>query len=194
MLISSLLSSLMAKASDNNVNCTSVDGCYGCYGCYGCRGCYGCDGCDGCYYSFGLRNCKATFKSLFCTDLFGDKYKLFNKDSNESRIEEIQNRLRSFNWYPKQTNAFELYVQNGNQWSKIDTSKLGTKDWSDSWEDCPEEMVSYLRSLPEFDAKLFEAITGIKVKDDSETKQKAKELEDEAQKLLDKAKELRSSL
>ena len=104
------------------------------------------------------------------------------------------NKLQSLNFYPKQTNAFDLYAACGEEWAKIKTSELTYKDWNVSWEDCPKEMIAYLQSVPEFDAALFEDITGIKVSDNSEVKKKAVELEKEAQKLLDKAKELRSSL
>lgn len=172
-------------SNSNNTNCTP---------CYGCYGCYGCDGCYGCYYSFGLSNCKATYKALFSKDLFGDKYKLFNKDISESRFDEVMNKIQSFSFYPKQTNAFELYVQNGNDWSKIDTSKLSRKDWNDSWEDCPKDLVSYISSLPEFDAKLFKDITGLEIPDNSSARKKAKALEDKAKELLDQAEELRKSL
>ncbi len=181
----------MVKATDNNVNCTSVYGCRGCYGCDGCDGCYRCHGCN---YSFGLRDCKAVYKSIFCKGLFGERYKLFNKVITESRFEEVLSNVQSFNFYPKQTNAFELCTKNGNEWSKIDTSKLGTKDWNDSWESCPKEMISYLKSLPEFDAAIFEEITGIKIEDNSEAKQKAAELRKKADELLASAKELESSL
>jgi len=73
------------------------------------------------------------------------------------------NKLRSFDWYPKQTNAFELYTQCGNEWSKINTSDLTYKDWDKSWKDMPTEMVEYLQSLPEFNADLFKEIIGLDI-------------------------------
>lgn len=112
---------------------------------------------------------------------------------SEPRIDEVMNKLQSFSFYPKQTNAFDLYAACGEEWAKINLAELTYKDWNVSWEDCPKEMLSYLQSLPEFDAALFKEITGIK-NNQSEAKKKAQELEDEATKLLAKAKELRSSL
>lgn len=126
----------------------------------GCRGCYGC---YGCYNSFALSDCKATYKSLFSKGLFGDKFKLFNQPSTEKRIEEVRSKLNYFSWYPKQTNAFDLYVQNGDTWSKIDSSKLTTKSWDVSWNDCPKEMLAYIQSIPEFDSALFKEISGIEL-------------------------------
>ena len=59
---------------------------------------------------------------------------------------------------------------------------------------CSKENWEKVLTLPNFDAVIFEEITGLKVEDNSEAKQKAQQLEDEAAKLLQHAKELRSSL
>ena len=174
--------------------CYGCRGCYECYGCYGCGGCRGCYGCDGCYYSFGLKDCRATYKSIFSVGLFGDNLKVFGKESTESRYQEIFNKINSFGFYQKQTNAFELYTQNGSEWSKIPASKLSYKEWDDSWKDCPKELIAYLSSLPEFDAALFKEITELDATGNNEAKKKDQELEAEAEKLLSKAKELRESL
>ena len=104
----------------------------------------------------------------------------------------MNHAIRNFDFYPKQTNAFELYVQNGNKWSKIDPTKLSTKDWKVSWKDCPKEMIAYINSLPEFDSVLFTEITGLPVEDES--KKKATELRKKADELLAQAISLESSL
>lgn len=163
--------------------CNGCDGCRGCYacsGCYaceGCRGCNGCNGCEGCSWSFGLKNCKAVYKSVFTEGLAGDKFQCFGKDISEQRAIEIIDKLRGFNWYPSQTNAFELYTKAGSQWSKIDINKLTYKEWSESWEDMPKEMLGYITLLPEFDAVIFKEITGIDV-------EQADDATEEAMKLL----------
>jgi DNA-directed RNA polymerase sigma subunit (sigma70/sigma32) len=65
-------------------------------------------------------------------------------------------------WYPKQTNAVELYNQHGKEWSKIDTSKLAAKEkFTDDWVNMPKEAIEYLKSLEEFDAEIFKEITGL---------------------------------
>ena len=131
---------------------------------------------------------------MFSIGLFGDKFKLFEKEISESRSDEVRQKLYTFDWQPNQTNAFELYLQNGSEWQKINPQELTTKDWNASWKDCPKEMLAYIQSLPEFDAALFEEITGLKMSDISEAKQKAKELRVKADELLIQAKALESSL
>ena len=75
--------------------------------------------------------------------------------------------MQEFSWYPKQTNAFELYVKAGRDWKKIDSSKLTYKqDFTDDWVNIPSEMLSYIKDLKEFDAKLFKDITGLEDLDD----------------------------
>ena len=86
---------------------------------------------------------------------------LFNKRVDESRINEVTEKLEAFSWYPKQTNAFKLYLKNGSDWSKIPTSQLGYNGWYNSWLDMPKEAITYLQSLPEFDATLFKEISGL---------------------------------
>ena len=149
--------------------CNSCNGCNGCYSCYGCDDCYGCDGCNGCYSCYGcdgcygLRRCKAVYKSLFSVDQVEAKFLLFNKQVTEERIDEVKSKFRVITdyWYPKQTNAFELYLKNGSDWSKIPVQDLVRKSWADSWKDMPQAGIDYLASLPEFDEKIFKEVTGI---------------------------------
>jgi len=88
---------------------------------------------------------------------------LFNKQSTEQRIDEVSEQIYSLwgGWRPYQTNAFALYKDAGNTWSKIDLSKLAFRDWNESWSDMPKAALDYIQSLPEFDADLFKEITGI---------------------------------
>ncbi len=85
---------------------------------------------------------------------------LFNKQVDENRINEIANKLE---YYPKQTNAWKLLKESGNSWLNIDSSKLETVDWEESWKELPQEELDYIKSLPEFDAEIFKSITGIDV-------------------------------
>jgi len=69
-------------------------------------------------------------------------------------------------WKPSFNNAFELYLKVGGDWRKIDASKIGGYDLSaeapyEAWKTMPKEAIDYVRSLPEFDAKMFFEITGI---------------------------------
>ncbi len=112
---------------------------------------------------------------------------LFNKQVDESRFNEVFNKLQSFNWYPKQTNAFELYIKNGSEWSKVPTSELTYKAWDASWQEIPKEMIEYFSSLPEFDAAIFKEITGL----DAANNEK-QELLKKADELIQKAEELKT--
>lgn len=75
---------------------------------------------------------------------------------------------------------------------------IKTLSYKEAWavwkRKCSKENWEKVLALPNFCPKIFEEITGIKVEDNSEAKQKAQQLEDEAAKLLQHAKELRSSL
>jgi len=69
-------------------------------------------------------------------------------------------------WFPKFNNAFELFLKNGSDWEKVDPSKMyPTIDDYDkpfeAWKDMPKEAIDYLKSLPEFNAKIFKAVTGL---------------------------------
>ena len=104
---------------------------------------------------------------------------LFNVQKTEKEIDILKNKLYELQngWYPKQTNAFELYFQNGNDWSKIDPQKLTCKNWDISWVDMPKAAIDYLKSLPEFDADIFKKITGIDVRKDKDVEEAIKLLQ-----------------
>jgi len=62
------------------------------------------------------------------------------------------------------------------------------KNEKNMWEGMPQELIDYIRSLPEYNAELFEWHTGIKAKDTSrkaEILKKIEELKAEADKLED---------
>ena len=86
---------------------------------------------------------------------------LFNKQVDEKRYKEVYDKLQEFNWYPKQTNAFELYEKAG-KWSAIETSQLTYKEnFTDDWVNIPQDMLEYIRGLKEFDSEIFKEITGL---------------------------------
>ena len=95
---------------------------------------------------------------------------IFGTQSTEERYEDVMKELNEKldGWCPKQTNAFELYVKSGSEWSKINPSELTNKqNFTDDWVNMPKEAIEYLKTLPEFDAALFKEITGLDVKDES---------------------------
>ena len=140
--------------SDNNTNCRACRACYACYACYVC---------DACDASFGLRECKGVYKSIFSINQTGGAFLLFNKQVLEERYQEVWDKLHTFDWKPWQTNGFELYKQCGNEWNKVDMNQFKFKDWDESWSDIPQEMLAYIQSLHEFNAQIFKDITGLDV-------------------------------
>jgi len=72
---------------------------------------------------------------------------------------------------------------------------LSYKDAWTVWKrKCTPENWQKVLALPNFDPQIFEEITGIKVEDNPEAKQKAKQLREKADELLKQATELEQSL
>ena len=98
---------------------------------------------------------------------------IFGMEVSEVRFNEVWSNLFSKlnGWFPKWNNAFELYVQAGNDWKKVDASQIvGINNDKDkpygAWKDMPVEAIEYVKSLPEFNAEMFKQITGIDVATD----------------------------
>ena len=134
-------------SKDNNVNCENVNSCYLCRSC------------DSCY------SCECLKYGLFCLNLECKKFVVFNKQVTEDRFIEVKSKYQELlgDWRPYQTNGFELYKQCGNDWTKVDMSKFYAVGWYNSWKSMPKEAISYLQSLPEFDANIFKEITGLDI-------------------------------
>lgn len=62
------------------------------------------------------------------------------------------------------TNAYELYAANGQDWSSTPAPKIQGMDRGYAYADMPQELVDYIKSLPEFDAAIWYEITGRKDK------------------------------
>ena len=82
----------------------------------------------------------------------------FNKKITEDRFNEIFNKLNQFNWYPKFNNAYDL---KGNlEWYETNIPAIVKVDNKTAWSFMPKEMLEYIKSLPEYDEKIFNKITG----------------------------------
>lgn len=156
----------------------NIYGGYGIYGGYDIRGGYGIyGGCDirgGCYINGGencmgvydiyyCRNCQGC-KSCICCLNYTGQYAVFNQQVGESRFKEVRDNINrlSDGWFPKFTNAYELYAANGQAWSFTPAPKIAAKDRTYAYADMPQELVDYIKSLPEFDADIWREITGRK--------------------------------
>ena len=82
----------------------------------------------------------------------------FNKRITEKRFNEIFAELNSFGWYPKFNNAEQLKGEL--EWYKTNIPAIVGVDNKTAWSSMPEEMLKYIKSLPEYDEKIFNKITG----------------------------------
>lgn len=93
---------------------------------------------------WGCSDCEGISRCIFCLNFTG-KLAIFNKKISEKRFYEVKNRLDSFNWFLSFNNLKDLKSDN---------------KWKCAWADMPQEMLDYIKSLPEFDAQIFKKITG----------------------------------
>lgn len=82
----------------------------------------------------------------------------FNKKITEDRFSEIYCELNSFDWYPKFNNA-ELLKSNL-EWYETNIPAIVRVDNKTAWSFMPNEMLEYIKSLPEYDENIFHKIIG----------------------------------
>ena len=95
--------------------------------------------------------------SVFCANKEGGCYYLFNKKSTKERCSEVMSKLRSFNWFPKWHNMYDL--KGNKEWWAICFPELMNVDTKTAWAAMPKEMLEYIKSLPEYNEKVFNAVT-----------------------------------
>ena len=83
----------------------------------------------------------------------------FNKKITEERFYEIYKKLLSFNWYPKFNNAEQLKGNLG--WYGTNIPAIIGVENKTAWSFMPEEMKEYIKSLPEYNEKIFNKIIGL---------------------------------
>ena len=108
-----------------------------------------------------IKDCKGLSNSIMCIGMSGI-YKLFNKDITKKYYLEISNDINDIidDWYPKFTNAFDLKEKNGNKWKSTPVPKIEGVTAKEAYKDMPQELIDYFKSLPEYDEKIFNEITG----------------------------------
>lgn len=113
--------------------------------------------------SEGILNCFGLSKAMFTADKPHD-FLLFGVAVDEERFENVQSQYRDLvgGWYPKFNNLHALYLKNGSEWKQTPIDKAEEIRKEEAWKDMPKEAVDYIKSLPEFNAEMFEKITGIK--------------------------------
>lgn len=118
---------------------------------------YGVNGSDGVNRSYGITKCEGISQSIFCYGKSG-KLMLFNKKCGEKRYKEVYSQLLSFKWAPKFNNAEEL--KKNLEWYETYIPDIVSVPNEIAWSFMPKEMLEYIKSLPEFNEKVFEKVTG----------------------------------
>ena len=113
--------------------------------------------------SMFIDNCNGISHGLFCANI-KSPYRIFNKEVTENRYDEVIKLIEKYRngWLPETTNIKILYLKNGNDWIKTPIHKVEGLSKEESYKDMPVELIDYLKGLPEFDAEIFEQITGMK--------------------------------
>lgn len=108
--------------------------------------------------SFAVYNSEAVTNGLFCYGIEGAKNRIFNKRVAKERFEEEYEKILSFGFFPKHDNFYDL--KGNKEWWAICFPELMTVDNATAWSKMPEEMDEYIRSLPEFNEKIYKKIIG----------------------------------
>ena len=66
--------------------------------------------------------------------------------------------LNNFGWFPKLNNAFDL--KGNDEWFNANITAITSVDNKTAWSSMPKDMLKYIKSLPEFNQKIFDKITG----------------------------------
>ena len=111
------------------------------------------------YDSYGLRNCRGAYNSIFCVGKSGICNYLFNKKSNEKRIDKVKAELLGFNFVPQFENWYDVKGEKG--WYAFCFLELKVIDNKTAWSKMPQEMLDYIKSLPEYDEEVFNKIVGV---------------------------------
>ena len=113
-----------------------------------------------CYY---IKKCEGLAYSIMCINETG-RYKLFNLNIDKERFDEVKENIRKCadGWYPKFTNAFDYYEKE-KKWECVPVPRIDGVDDKTAYKDMPQKLIEYFKSLPEFNAEIFTAITGIEV-------------------------------
>ena len=117
---------------------------------------------NGVNWSFGVINSYGVDKALFLADK-KRVYSIFGKRVSKARFEAVKERLYALlgNWRPTYNNIKALYLANGSDWKLTPIENAKELQTAEAWAGMPQAAVDYVRSLPEFDAAMFEKITGI---------------------------------
>ena len=66
-------------------------------------------------------------------------------------------------YIPTFNNLKSLYLKSDGDWTKTPITNAKELQIKEAWEGMPIKAIEYLKSLPEFDAKIFLEVTGIEI-------------------------------
>lgn len=86
---------------------------------------------------------------------------IFNKPITKERFDEVFCML---DWYPDFTNANELKAKySGGKWEATPANAIEGRTVKEAYAEMPEELIEYIKNMPEYDEKIFKAITELEV-------------------------------
>ena len=107
--------------------------------------------------SYGIRNCRGVFRSLFCSNKDGISHYIFNKKSSKYRVEEVLCKIREFNWIPEFSNWYG--IKGNKEWWAFCFPQLQYVDNDIAWSKMPPNMLDYIKALPEFNEAVWKELT-----------------------------------
>ena len=130
---------------------------------YGISDSYGIGDSYGIYNCYYIKKCEGLAYSIMCINETG-RYKLFNSDIDRGRFDKVKENIRGYadGWYPKFTNAFDYYEKE-KKWECVPAPRIDGVDDKTAYKDMPKKLIEYFKSLPEFNAEIFTAITGLRL-------------------------------
>ena len=131
---------------------------------------YGVNGSNGVNGSFGIHNCYGVDNALFLANK-ARRYSIFGKRVKRARFEEVNRKLYDLlgDWRPTYNNIKALWLANGSDWRLTPIKYARELSKQEAWAGMPQAAIDYVRSLPEFDADMFEEITGIATQKENPT-------------------------
>ena len=140
-------------------NGSAIRNSYGISNGYGIRDGYGIRNGYGINASMHCRKCEGISRCIFCDGLEGAKLMIFNKPVTVERFDEVWSKLNG--WKPDFTNAQQLKREFGDdKWANTPVFKITSREASEVYAEMPRKLREYIKAMPEYDDKIFKAITG----------------------------------
>ena len=116
-----------------------------------------------CNWSSGVLNSFGVDGALFLTNK-PRTYSIFGKTVTKARFEDVQVKLFGLlnGWKPTFNNLKSLYLKSGGEWTRTPIPNAKEISKQEAWADMPKVAIEYIKSLHEYDAAMFDEITGLK--------------------------------